>query len=203
MSTQAPKMFRYQGRSMWPCFQPGDLLEYRPCSFVDLQVGDCVVYRTDDQKHVTHRVVAKSNGLITRGDSLPARDDEPVTTAQVVGKVIAKHRFGQRMPVKGGWSGALAGYCYRYAGRIDPQRDAVGGRVARLLRTISMIGFKNVWDKGGVRTLSSSETQTTRFWVIGSKVVGRENGQDKQWQIAWPWSILVRIGRDGETSGII
>ena len=190
--TQTTTMFRYQGRSMWPVFQDGDLLEHLPCSFDELHVGDCVAYRINE-RYVVHRVVAKKGVLTTRGDAMPQQDQETVTADQVMGRVTAKHRFGQRLKVKSGWAGYLEGRVYRYAGRIDPQRAAIGGRIARCLQNFSMTSFKLVWNQGQIRVLANLEAQSSQFWMIGSRVVGRKAENGKGWQVAWPWSILVRI----------
>jgi hypothetical protein len=189
-------IFLYHGRSMWPCFQEGDLLECEPCTFADIRVGDCVVYSTDDNKHVTHRVVAKRDYLTTRGDAMPAVDNEIITSNQIAGKIVLRHRLGNISKVDGGFTGWLAGRFFYYAGRIDPQRKAIGGRVARGLRTISVVSLKPFWNRGRKRTLVSDEEQEVTFWMIGKKAIGKKSKDSDQWQIAWPWNIAVTIKED-------
>lgn len=187
------KMFRYRGRSMWPCFQDGDLLEFEPCALAQLSVGDCVVYSVGDNKQVTHRVVAKGDSLTTRGDAMAAPDRDTVTAEQVIGKIVRRHRLGKASKINGRFAGWLAGRFYHYAGRIDPQRNALGGRVARALRAASMRGGKRFWRRGRKRTLLSSQDQEVTFWMIGRRAIGKRNIDSGQWQIAWPWNIVVAI----------
>ena len=50
---------RYRGRSMWPIFQDGDLLEVEPVEWQELRVGDCITYHSgDDKTLITHRIIA-------------------------------------------------------------------------------------------------------------------------------------------------
>jgi len=189
-------MFRYQGRSMWPCFQEGDLLEYRPYCMADIQVGDCIVYKTEDERHVTHRVVSKGGTLITRGDAFSAEDKDPVHANQVIGKVTDRHRMGKVSRVTGGTRGQIAGMFYRYAGRIDPQRNARGGKLARRLQAISMVVFKPLWDKGHKKRLKRGDEGDITLWVLGEIIIGRQDDQTLEWAVTWPWNLLVQITDD-------
>lgn len=167
-----------------------------PCTFAAIYVGDCVVYSTDDTKYVTHRVVAKTDCLKTRGDAMPAVDNEAITADQIIGKIVQRHRLGNISKVNGGLKGWLAGRFYYYAGRIDPQRNAIGGRIARGVRIVSMAGFKQFWSRGRERTLVGGEEQEVTFWVIGRKAIGKKSKDSKKWKIAWPWNIMVMIKED-------
>jgi signal peptidase I len=82
------------GSSMFPCMQPGDLLEIRRPT-APIQTGDVVVFQRHDRL-VVHRVVGLSGDLvITKGDRL-RHPDGPVPAAGILGCVAAIERRGRR-----------------------------------------------------------------------------------------------------------
>jgi len=83
------------GSSMFPCMQPGDLLEIRR-SDCPIQIGDVVVFDRHGRL-VVHRVVGRTGDLlITRGDRL-RYPDAPVPPAAILGCVTAIERRGRRI----------------------------------------------------------------------------------------------------------
>jgi signal peptidase I len=80
---------------MFPCMQPGDLLEIRrPAS--PIQPGDVVVFQRQDRL-VVHRVVGRTGDLlVTRGDRL-RYPDAPVPLNGILGCVAAIERGGRRI----------------------------------------------------------------------------------------------------------
>jgi len=81
------------GSSMFPCMQPGDLLDVRrPAG--PIETGDVVVFQRQDRL-VVHRVVGRTGDLIiTRGDRL-RYPDAPVPAAEILGCVAAIERGGR------------------------------------------------------------------------------------------------------------
>jgi signal peptidase I len=86
------------GSSMFPCMQPGDLLEIRrPAG--PIRSGDVVIYQRHDRL-VVHRVVGQTADLIvTRGDRL-RHPDAPVPVNEVLGIVAAIERRGRRITAR-------------------------------------------------------------------------------------------------------
>jgi hypothetical protein len=83
------------GSSMFPCLQPGDVLEVRQPTGAIL-AGEVVVFERNGRL-VAHRVTGESGGkLITRGDRM-RRCDEPVSAAEILGCVAAIERRGRRI----------------------------------------------------------------------------------------------------------
>ena len=80
---------------MFPCLQPGDLLEiHRPAS--PIRTGDVVVFDRHG-KLVVHRVAGQTGDLlITRGDRLH-HPDAPVPADAILGCVTAIERRGRRI----------------------------------------------------------------------------------------------------------
>ncbi len=86
--------FKVTGWSMFPTIHKGDLIEIEPTA--SLQVGDVVVFRSREAL-VCHRVtgVLSSQVILARGDGSTA-PDEPVRREDLMGKVAAIIRRGQR-----------------------------------------------------------------------------------------------------------
>jgi len=83
------------GSSMFPCMQPGDLLEIRRAAG-PIQTGDVVVFERHG-KLVVHRVVDKTGDLlVTRGDRV-RYPDASVPAAAILGCVVAIERRGRRI----------------------------------------------------------------------------------------------------------
>ncbi|MGD9019566.1 MAG: hypothetical protein PVJ25_07450 [Desulfuromonadales bacterium] len=188
--------FLYKGRSMWPCFQEGDLLVLEEIDFRRIRIGDCIAYLSGSGNQAVHRVVALQGSLITRGDAMPCIDSAMVKPEQVAGRVVACYRFGRRRKIYHGVFGRIAGLLYRYAGRIDPQRAARGGCLARRIRSFSMAALKTVRCQGKPEKLKLPGTDEVSVWTIGGRVIGQQDRNSKQWQIAWPWKVFFAIDED-------
>lgn len=193
MSAQPGNFFHYRGLSMWPCFQEGDLLEVKPSTPEPVRIGDCVILRVGDGQHVAHRVVEVRNGLRTRGDALARSDDRAAGSPQLLGRVVARHRLGHRSPVAGGWRGRLAGFFYRYAGRIDPERSGRGGRLARAIRRGCAPLLRPIVSRGTLYTLAVPGRTDLALWKIGGKVVAQRSGTVGGWQVPWPWRLVIEL----------
>lgn len=191
--TAKPKMFCYHGRSMWPYFQEGDLLEYTACELHDIKIGDCVVFKGEDDKVVTHRLIKKSQRLSTRGDAHINSDTEEVAAEQLLGRVVKRHRHGSTAIVTGGLTGLATGALLHYAGRIDPRRETRGGKVARAIRAVSMTILKPVWQLGYEQALLNHNSAETSRWKIGKTTIAWKRNKDQEWQIPWPLISLVTI----------
>lgn len=91
--------FRVLGASMFPSIRSGDLVFVRSFSYEQASRGDVVLYERGGRLFV-HRVIKgamggagikRSHALITKGDALDG-EDEPVTRAEFLGRVIRLHR---------------------------------------------------------------------------------------------------------------
>ena len=185
--------FRYRGRSMWPCFQEGDLLDIQPVAFEELRVGDCITYRLNNcETHVTHRIRVIRNGIIcTRGDAIPWPDELGVNADQLVGRVVGRYRLGHLKSIQGGVKGRLLGGIYLYAGRLDPQRAARGGYAARLLRGSMQWLATWFYQQGTVLEFGDTDGESTRYWLIGQRPWARFEDTEKNWLVPWPQSLLI------------
>lgn len=91
------------GQSMYPYLRSGDLLEVEPATLSELEPGDIVVFRRKKTfiAHRLHRKSGEGENLsgISIGDS-GLRQDELLTPATVVGRVIARTRNGKQKPLR-------------------------------------------------------------------------------------------------------
>jgi hypothetical protein len=86
---------------MLPSIWPGDILSIHRVEQGDLKAGELVLFTTEEDGFVVHRVVTKSgDALITRGDFLDS-DDVPISPTQVLGRVVAVRRCGFRLSPPG------------------------------------------------------------------------------------------------------
>lgn len=83
-------------QSMEPTLHRGDLLLARPVTLEEVEPGDVVVFRTGEDKAVTHRVysVNRQEGTLrTKADASNRLDSEPVREEDLLG--VAVYRIPQ------------------------------------------------------------------------------------------------------------
>jgi len=120
---------RVTGSSMIPSIWPGDWLTVRHRPIGEVQTGEIAVFARDNRLFA-HRVVAGNGShLTTQGDTLPSAD-EPVTSVELLGVVVAVARTGERSEVPSGLS--VAGRLV--AGMV--RRSPLSGRVILLGRSL-------------------------------------------------------------------
>jgi hypothetical protein len=190
--TGKARLFQYRGRSMWPCFQEGDLLEIAPVKVAEIRAGDCLAYRVEGERTIVHRAVATHNSLQTQGDALSTADVEPVLPEQVLGRIVRCYRLGREISVWNGKAGRVAGVFYRYAGRIDPQRSARGGRIARSIQQLSALFLSLCRYNGETRIFKRTNGQDIIIRTFGKIAVGRHDPLKNEWLISWPWKIILK-----------
>lgn len=174
---------------MWPGFQDGDLLACRPTAFNRVRIGDCVLYRQFDQRLVVHRVVGRCEGLlVTKGDYLANTDRAPIAPQQLLGIIVSRRRLGQERIVRGSWRGVLWGRWSRLAGRLDPDRPARSGRLARGLRKLCRPLSVFLCRRGAY-----CDRNGRLIWKIGNiPLAGKTT--DGTWQVPWPQKLFLDPG---------
>ena len=196
-------MFRYQGLSMWPCFQEGDLLELSVVDFSQLRIGDCVAYSTTREQQAVHRVIGiRGKSLTTRGDALSGADNVPVQEHQINGRVVSRYRFGQECSVPGGLRGRVAGLFYRYAGRIDPNRSSRGGKLARGIRATSTIVLRMLSYTCVSRSMILTGELKITVWELQGLIIGRQDPLNSECLLAWPWSVFVELPKKTSAASV-
>jgi len=188
-----PILFRYGGRSMWPCFQAGDILAVRRVPADELRRGDCIVFRDrTGENRVIHRIVSIRPDIRTRGDNRPIADDEPVHPGTIEGRVVERVRFGGTARVAGGVLGRLAGRAWRWAALLDPERDARGGELARRLRRLAGRWRRLVpGRKLRLVRFTSGANATAHYLLRGRGIVGCFDRHRRRWSVVWPASLCI------------
>ena len=80
--------------SMEPGIMPGDIVIVDKGGRSNVNVGDVVMYYSEDEIYITHRVIEKSElegveQFVTKGDNNPCADQKSVSSEQIQGRVIA------------------------------------------------------------------------------------------------------------------
>jgi signal peptidase I len=84
--------------SMFPLIKKGDWVFVKPTPAEKLNPGDILIFQ-NQRRFVVHRIVKKTNNhLITKGDWTKTLDS-PISTENVIGKVIAIRRGKIKMPI--------------------------------------------------------------------------------------------------------
>lgn len=90
------RMYNVASESMVPVYKVNDIIAVKDCDTATLKVGDDIAYRGEklglSGKIITHRIIKieDNNGVreITTKGVNNALSDPPITTKQVVGKVV-------------------------------------------------------------------------------------------------------------------
>jgi hypothetical protein len=127
--------FRAGGASMRPLVRDGDILLVRPVQAGPLRVGDIILYRSQPERVLVHRVVRRFPGpdgwrYLVQGDQAQ-QPDGMIPQAQVYGRVAAIERAGRHINVQSplmrflGWLAVLrsrsnlgSGKWFRHASRL-------------------------------------------------------------------------------------
>jgi hypothetical protein len=183
------RLFRCRGKSMHPIFRTGDLVEVVPASSAKLRPGDCIVYRkTQRQPYIIHRIVSVTPSIRTRGDARPCVDVDPVSPEWIVGRVVSRVRFGRETRILSGRAGMVAGKFYRYAGRLDPSRRTKGGKLARLIRSVSSRVFRLCPPRHAAFVTTGGTT--VHCLLLLNRIIGTYDNRKGDWDLAWPFDIL-------------
>lgn len=108
------------GVSMLPSVWPGDVLTVERERVDNIEKGEIVLWERDGRfvaHRVSRRISAPGNTcLVTRGDAL-SHEDEPVTSRELLGKVVSVERAGRCLPevpkcssLRRGWGRLLSSW---------------------------------------------------------------------------------------------
>lgn len=175
----------YEGSSMNPTLRDLDLLEMVPYDKRAIRVGDVIFLRPPEgDQPIVHRVVRVTpEGIRTRGDNRTGDDPWFLLPADITGQVVAAWRGQKRRKVAGGRAGRLVAHLTRW-------QRALERRLSPLLRPI----YRFLTRGGIVRRLLPSRFNPRvvifqangrgHLWLLlGGRVVGRYDAQQRQWQI--------------------
>ncbi|MHA2427778.1 MAG: S24/S26 family peptidase [Candidatus Hermodarchaeia archaeon] len=94
--------FTAHGSSMAPFIRDGDVLTVEPATISELRMGDIVLYRTEGDSVVAHRIVGiLGSSLKVRGDASPGSESF-IAPDQVLGVIIIVERTGDQIKINEG-----------------------------------------------------------------------------------------------------
>jgi hypothetical protein len=156
-------------------------------------IGDVILFVPACQDEaVAHRVVGTSpEGLCTRGDNRTEIDDWLVLPEQVLGRVVAVWRGGQRQAIPG----RRTGRCWA---RLQRQALALDRQVSRLVHPL-YFGLGQLLPLGKllpahlkprVVRFQRSRRYSLRL-MMGDRVIGRYDTYFRRWYIRRPLRLFV------------
>jgi hypothetical protein len=109
---------------MEPVIRDGDTLTVAPVSLREVRRGDVLLYRAGGRL-MAHRVKGHPVGtdalLRVRGDA-PGWEEEQVSPRDVLGRVVAVERQGERVPLRGSLARGAASLARRIRRRLSATR---------------------------------------------------------------------------------
>jgi hypothetical protein len=183
----------YVGPSMNPTLREPEMMEIVPCGGRSLRAGDVVFFLPPgSDRPVVHRVArVTAAGISTRGDNNALEDHVLLRLEDIQGRVVAAWRGRKRREIAGGFRGRWNGRWLRLRRLMDREVSpllhplyrslSLRGRVARCLPA----SFRP-------RVVVFRDQGKDRFrLLLGERVIGRYEEQERQWRIQRPFRLLV------------
>lgn len=183
----------YVGPSMNPTLREPEIIEIVPCGGRPLRRGDVVFFLPPgSDRPIVHRVARVTTaGVSTRGDNNDREDHVLLRFEDVRGRVVAAWRGRKRREIAGGLRGRWNGHWHRVRRLMDRgvspllhllyHSHSLRGRVARCLPA----SFRP-------RVVVFRDQGQDRFrLLLGERVIGRYEEQERQWRIQRPFRLLV------------
>jgi hypothetical protein len=110
------------GCSMLPTLFPGDILTIQAEPLAEIEKGDVVLFARQGRFFIHRNLRSVQRGsemlLLTRGDAMP-HADEPVTAAELLGKIIRFERGTHQAPVpQCSWLHRAIGLLIAYSSKL-------------------------------------------------------------------------------------
>jgi signal peptidase I len=203
------------GTSMSPTLRESDLLEVEPYGTARVRRGDVVCFKSpEDGKMVVHRVVSvggpgtgdgrppdvrretgdgrAKEDIRTRGDNNPTDDTGILQAGDILGRVEAVQRGGERRVIHGGWRGPVV-----------LRRARLGRSIRRYAAPLPRTLYSLVAGLGFLDRLmpASLRPRLVRFdaryrvflkLLSGKNAVGFYDDRCDEWHIRWPFRLFVK-----------
>jgi signal peptidase I len=193
----------YIGKSMWPTFRPGDLLEVAPLHRFP-RSGDVVMFRQGDSETddcpVVHRVRAMTaKGFVTQGDNSPYPDSQCVSLDQIVGIVTHVHRGGKFLHVHGG----------RY-GLWTLRRLVAARAIRRILRLSLHTMYGQMRDSGILARIWQPQVSLLRInspdgtlikYLWRGRTIARWWPRQNKFECRKPWDLVIKNNSSSPDKG--
>jgi signal peptidase I len=191
------------GISMIPTLSDSDLLEVKPYGTTRVRRGDVVCFKSPETgKMIVHRVVSVGprspvsgrppDGVRTRGDNNLSDDGVILQAGDMIGRVVAMQRGGERRVVHGGWRGPVV---LRYARLARSIRWYIAPLPRVLYSYVAGLGFLDRLLPARFRPRLVRFTARYRVFlklVSGKNAVGYYDDRCDEWHIRWPFRLFVK-----------
>jgi hypothetical protein len=181
----------YKGTSMNPLFREGDVAEVVPYQGLEIRAGDVVAFSPPEKSgKVIHRVVAvEPGGIVTKGDNQPFLDDWTIKPGDILGKVVAIHRQGRRLPVPRRAPASL--YLLKCRQWCDRALSRLLQPVYHRLANSGLFrGRLGEWLQPELLYFSRSDGPEWQLW-LGNLLIGRKLPHQAHWTIRRPFRLFV------------
>lgn len=176
----------YHGMSMNPYLHESDILEVVPYDNQPIKVGDVILFPHPQKKqNVVHRVTAiRTDGVCTRGDSNPTKDDWKTAQNHIQGRVVAAWRGNRFIEITGGVLGRLTAAITYLGHRILYLCYPLVRRTYFTLKRSNLL-IKVLPNRYQPRIIAFHTSFGTRKkMLIGKRIVGFYKRPMKKWQIS-------------------
>jgi hypothetical protein len=182
------KSFIYNGPSMKPTFQTGQLLYVRP-NVQDVQPGDVLVYKQNNG-HVVHRVIStNASGYITRGDNNRLKDAAPISPDQVIGRVELAEGEGAIHRIAGGRHGLWSAQRHWAGMHLSLWLRIVFGWPYRLIKKKRLL--RGLWHPKVVTICLQTESGVLYKYLYHNKTIGTWNPQSGIFHCRRPFDLIL------------
>lgn len=178
---------------MNPVLKSLDVLHVAECDIRKIRCGDVIAFIPPGaMQKIAHRAVSVKREVITaRGDNNLYVDPWPLTSENILGRVIYTKRGTRLLPVQGGLKGQLIAITVKSLRFIDRWISAFLSPCYHYLARTGAFHrlFSNLFR---VRILSlNRQTGTESQLLIGHRVIGRRLPGSPQWNIRRPFRIFL------------
>ena len=187
------KFFIYNGLSMRPLLQPGDMLCVYKASFQNLHLGDIVLIDWEmgqERQYVVHRMIAvRATGPLTQGDNNLKPDVEALTAENFIGLVTHFERRGRIHPLRGGTLGWLYARIILVRNWLWLFIKRLGWRVYRILRQSGVIA--KVWRPAILQIRVATGNGSLVKYCHGKCTVARWWPETQKFNVKKPFDLVI------------
>jgi hypothetical protein len=183
----------YVGPSMNPTLREPELLEIVPYGSRPMKVGDVVLFLSPEHdQQIVHRIIRLSpKGIITRGDNNSQEDPYCIKPDNILGRAVAAWRGSNRRTIAGGRQGLWLSRWIGWQRKVDKSSSFLLHPIYNDLwyrKYLAHILPKRFRPRVVVFQVNG---ESRPYILIGKSLVGRFDGEKKEWQIRRPFKLIV------------
>jgi SynChlorMet cassette protein ScmC len=186
----------YSGISMNPTLCEPGVMEVKSYGNRPLRVGDVALFLPPgSDRSIVHRIIRITPaGIATRGDNSNREDAVLLNHGDIQGRVVAVWRGRQqRRKVAGGWLGRLTSGWFRCRRALARGCSPLVSPIYQRLSHWQLFAWMlPVALRPRVVVFGTGEKDHFQLYM-GRRIVGRYDGERRQWQIRRPFRLVVDV----------